>query len=196
MTARPAPARAPAAAPAPPGLVPVLVALAPVALVVLRRPPGSRSWPGCSRSTPSATRSSASRPGRLRRRRHRRCPLARTPSRTAAGRPSRSPWSRDGRDRLAQLRGCPARPRRRHRSGPCGPSWRLARRDRAAARLRPRPDPLAEGTVAHLIGVGVPGLALAAALGGLIVDPYGPGSSPTRPPPRSSTSRRRSSPSP
>ena len=32
--------------------------------------------------------------------------------------------------------------------------------------------PLAEGTVAHLIGIGVPGLALAAALGGLIVDPY------------------------
>ncbi|MEA2606576.1 MAG: hypothetical protein QOI00_1333, partial [Chloroflexota bacterium] len=32
--------------------------------------------------------------------------------------------------------------------------------------------PLAEGTVANLIGVGVPGLALAAALGGLIGDPY------------------------
>jgi hypothetical protein len=32
--------------------------------------------------------------------------------------------------------------------------------------------PLAEGTVANLLGIGVPGLALAAALGGLIVDPW------------------------
>jgi hypothetical protein len=32
--------------------------------------------------------------------------------------------------------------------------------------------PLAEGTITNLLGIGVPGLALAATLGGVIVDPY------------------------